>query len=139
MTTLPSRWDHVPNGQCLGDVLDYPDELIEPISMSSREADKRSRLRDDSATLGCACDGDAAAPPKLEQAFLAKLPQRSQDRIRVDAEYGGEVLGRRKPLTRFRFAMRDRASDLCGHLLVQVHRHRAAHLDVRHGATHTSF
>jgi hypothetical protein len=39
-----------------------------------READKLSCLRNDSAALGSACDSDAAAASKVEQAFVAKLP-----------------------------------------------------------------
>jgi hypothetical protein len=71
---------------------------------------RRSRNRDPTAT------------PELEQTLIPEQAQGAQHGIRVHPQHGGEILGRRKPFPRLRFAFGDRPSDLAGDLLVQVGR-----------------
>ena len=75
-------------------------------------------------------DGDAAAAAEVEQALVAELPERPQDRVAVDLENRSEVSRGRKALARTRLAVRDRAADLRCDLLVEVNWFLAADLDV---------
>ena len=58
----------------LADVFDDLDEFVELVSVSAGVVDEFSCSLDDGTTLGGAGDGDAAASPEFEQAFVAEQP-----------------------------------------------------------------
>src|SRR5262245_8692005 len=55
-----------------GDVFDDLDELVEAVPLLAGELDELFCSLDDGASFGCARDGDATPPAKLEQSFLAE-------------------------------------------------------------------
>ena len=93
---------------------------------------------DDCAPLRTPGDADPTTATKLQQALVSKGAKRAQDGVRVDPDDGGEVTRRREALTRFRLAVGDRASDLRGHLLVQIRGVLPINLDSEHDASNTS-
>src|SRR6266511_438470 len=122
-----------------GEVLDDAHELVDAVALRPRESHELLGSCDDRAALRRPGDGDAATAPELEQPLVAKLAQRPQHGVRVDAEHGGEVARRREPLPRLRLALGDRAADLRRPLLVQIRRLCAIDLDTEHDASHSSF
>ena len=120
------------------DVVDDLDELVGAEAVLPGVVDEFSGSLEDCAAVGGAHDRDAAAPAELEQAFVAEEPQRAQDGVGVDVEYGGEVPCWGEAFSGQRFAVRDGAADLGGDLFVQVMGAVPADLDAQHGASHTS-
>ena len=104
----------------------------------ARELDEFLGASDDRPSLGRAGDRDPEAAPELQQPLVAKHTKRPQHRVRVDAENGGEVLGWGKTLTGLRLAVGDRAADLASDLFVEIGRIGSVHLDINHGAVHSS-
>jgi len=51
---------------------------------------------------------DASAAPDLEQPFVSKLPERTEDRVPVHLQHGSQVERGRQPLPRDGLAFRDR-------------------------------
>src|SRR4051794_6044296 len=92
----------------LRDVFDELDQLVAPVALLAREADEVAGPRDHRALLGRAGDGDTAPAPELEHPLVAQKTKRAQHGVRVHAEDGGEVAGRRQSLARLRLAVRDR-------------------------------
>jgi hypothetical protein len=122
----------------LGERLDDLDELLDSIALLAGEANELARSCNDGASLRGTCDVDPAPTAKLEQTLVAQRAQGPEYGIRIHAEDGREVAGRRETLARLRFALGDCASDLGRYLLVQVSRFVAIYLDSYHGASNTS-
>jgi hypothetical protein len=57
-----------------GDVFDHLDELVDGVSLSTRELDQFPHSLDDGAAFGCSGDCDSAPAAKLEQPFVLKEP-----------------------------------------------------------------
>jgi hypothetical protein len=95
-----------------GDALDDLDQLVYAVTLAACEVDQLSGTLEHGSPLGRPCNRDATPAPELEQALVAKEPQRTQHRVRIDAEYGGEILGRGKGavLSAFLIAM---SVDVC--------------------------
>ena len=118
--------------------MDDLDQLVYAIALAAGELDERSGLRNDRAALRRPRDRDSPPTPELEQPLVAKLPERAQDGVGVDLEHRGEIACRWKPLARLRLAVRDRASDLRGDLLVELGLVLAIDLDNSQDAINTS-
>src|SRR4029453_9605829 len=129
---------HSDGGPRSGELVDEGDQLVDAVSVMTREGDEFPRLLDDGALGRRAGDRDAAAAAELEQAFFSEQPQRPQHGVRVDPEHGGEVLRGREPLTRLGLALGDRAPDLRGDLFVEVGRFGSIDLDRNHDASNNS-
>jgi len=95
-------------------------------------------VRHDDTALGSPRNRDASTAPELEKSFLPKDLQRTQQGVLVDAEDGGEILGRRQALTRLGLTVRNCSPDLRGDLLVEIGGVRFVHLDTYHGPSNTS-
>lgn len=106
--------------------------------MSPRETHQIRSPLDHRAAFRCGSDRHSASATEFEEAFVAELAKRSQDRVRVDLEDGSEVFRRRQPFARFCLAVRDRAAELGSNLGVKLDRIVAVHLDGEHGASHSS-
>lgn len=83
-----------------GDRLDDLHQLVDAVSLAAGELDERMRLRDHSAPLGRARDGDPPPTAELEQPLVPELAQSPQDGVRVDLQLRGKVARRREPLSR---------------------------------------
>src|SRR6516225_2959323 len=107
-TAAPPR-----NASCgLAEVLDDPDELVQPVALKAGEVDELPRSGDDGSTLGSTGDGDPASSSKFEEPLVAEYAQRPKDGVRVDPENGSEVLGRREALAGLRLPLCNRSSEL---------------------------
>src|SRR3954465_4879059 len=126
-------------GALLGDSLDDVDQFAAAVSVLAGESHERARGDDDRPPFWALADGDAATAAELEQSLVAQRPQGAKDCVRVDPEHGREVPSGRQPLTRFRFAIGNRAAELCGDLLMELNVVVAIDLDAEHGASDTSF
>ena len=120
------------------EVFDHPRQLVRPVAVEAAEANELARALDHEAAPGRAGHGDAAATAELEQALVAQLPERTKDRVLVDAENGGEIASGRKPLAGARLAVCDRAAELGGDLLVQLGRVAPVDVDTKNGASNNS-
>lgn len=78
------------------------------------------------------------AAAEFEQSLVAEQSEGAQDGVCVDAHDGGEVAGWWEAFAGFGFAVGDRATDLCGDLVVEERRVVAVDLDIPHGAIHSS-
>src|SRR4051794_31957810 len=87
------------------DALDDPDELVDPVALLPREANQLPGALGHGAPLRRRRDRDPASAAELEQALVAELPERAEDRVRIDAEHRGEVARRRDALARLRLAV----------------------------------
>src|SRR5579862_4374895 len=116
-TTWSASWR-----RALREALDDPDQLVRAVALLAGEADELARPGEDGSLLRCSGDVDAAPAPEFEQVFVPQEPQRAEDGVRVHAEDGGEVAGRRQPLPRLRLAVGDRPADLGGDLEIEVGR-----------------
>jgi hypothetical protein len=107
--------------------------------VSAAELDELSGLGDDGAALGRPGDVDPPAATELQQTLIAEHPERSQDRVGVDLEDGGEIACRRQPFSGGRLTLGDRTADLARDLFVQNHGSVAVDVDFEHRASDTSF
>ncbi len=117
---------------------DDVDQFVGSVAVPSSELHEISGPGEHRSALGRRGDMDAAATAELKQPLVAQLSQRSQDSVGVDIEYGGEVSGGWEALSGGCLALRDRAADLCGYLVVEQHRLIAVDLDTQHRASNTS-
>jgi hypothetical protein len=122
----------------LADAMDDLDELVESVAVLAGETNEGARLVDHLTLLRSSSDSDATTATELQQSFVAKLAERSQDGVGVHAEDGGEVSGRREALSLLGFSVGDRAAHLAGDLCVEIDRVVAVHLDIQHGAIDNS-
>jgi hypothetical protein len=83
-------------------------------------------------------DGDAAPPAELQEPLVAKLTQRPEHGVGIDAKHGGQILRWWKPLPRAALALRDGPAERGGSLLMQRHRVCKIELDKRHNAIYSS-
>jgi hypothetical protein len=119
--------------------LDYPDQLVSSVAVLAGETDEFPGLRDDGTMVGGRRDRDAAPPAKLEEPFVAQLPERAQDGVAIDLKDGSQVTRRRQPLAGAGLSLGDRAPDLGCNLLMEIDRLLAVDLDLEHGASNSSF
>jgi len=126
---------HATGGVGLRQVFDHPYELVAPKSLLPGELDELTCPREDGSALGGARHGDAAAPPKLEQPFLAQEPQGAKDRVGVHAQHRGQVAGGWEPLSGVGLAFGNGTTDLRRHLLVQRRLFRPVERDTEHSAS----
>ena len=119
-------------------MLDDLDEFVGLVAVAAGVVEELSCLVDEGALLGGSGDGDAAAAAEVEEAFVAELAERSEDGVGVDAEDGGEVLGRWEALPGFGFAVCDGAADFASDLVVEVEGVVAVELDIPHDASQCS-
>src|SRR4051812_32663771 len=115
--------------------MDNLDHFVALVTVLSGESDEFSGSLDHGALFGRASDGDASTTAELEQALVAQLAQCAQNGVAVDAEHSGEVPCWGQALPGFRLAVRDRATDLGRHLIVQPHRLLSVDLDIPHDAS----
>jgi photosystem II stability/assembly factor-like uncharacterized protein len=101
--------------------------------------DQIPRCRDDLSVIGRRGNRDSTTAAKVEQPLIAKLPQCTQDRVRVHGKHCGKVPRRRQPFAWAGFTLSDGTPDLRRDLLVEIGRLLAVHLDTEHGASDTSF
>jgi photosystem II stability/assembly factor-like uncharacterized protein len=97
------------------------------------------RCVDDRSVIRRRGDRDPAPAAKVEQPFVAKLPQRPQDRVRVDVEHRRKIAGGRESFAWSCLSLGDGTPYFRRDLLMQVGRLLAVHLDTEHGASHSSF
>ena len=90
--------------------------------MTPGEQDEVAPSFDDGALVGRADHGDAPAAAELEQALVAERAQGTKHGVRVDAEHGSEIPGRREALAGLGLAVGDRTANLGGGLLEQRRR-----------------
>src|SRR5215211_1953118 len=75
--TWSHAWRRLPRAAAtwlLADVLDDPDELVDPVALLAGEVDELGGAFGDRAVLRSADDADAAAAAELEQSLVAQLP-----------------------------------------------------------------
>jgi hypothetical protein len=106
--------------------------------MPARQADEIARLRQDGSGGRRSRNGHSTPAAELEQTFVPKRSESAQDGIGVDPEDGREVTSRRQSLAGPRLSLGDRATDFCGHLLVEIDGLATVNLDNPHGASHGS-
>ena len=133
----PSPYAHRTRGWS-ADLLDDLDQLVGAVTLLAGEVDEVPRSLDDSATLRCARDRDAASAAELEQSLVAEEPERTQDGVRVDAEDGGEVFCGWEALAGLCLALGDRTANLGGDLLEEIGGIATVEFDIQHDASNTS-
>lgn len=69
--------------------------------------------------LGGSGHDDRASATEFDQPLVSKHTQGTKHRIHAHTQDRGQVLGLRDPLARVSFAVRDRAPDLGGDLIMQ--------------------
>jgi len=122
----------------LGEASDQVDGFVASVALSLGVLDELFRFDEEGAPLGRTSDRDPASSAELEQAFVAQDPKRPEQGVRVDAEYGREILGEGQTLARLCLAFRDRATNLSGDLLVEIGGIAAVYLDIQYCAIHSS-
>ena len=99
---------------------DEIDEVCSGHAVAAGQGNELADLHADSGTLGCvARDGHAAATPELDHALVSKNSQRSEDRVGIDFQHGGQGPGRRHPFSRSDLTIGDRLAKLVSHLIMQ--------------------
>ena len=93
------------------DAFKHGDEFVDAVAVATR-------LGEQCTALGVPATG--MPRPRRNSNKPSSRRRRAQDRVGVDVEHGGEILGKRQPLAGFGFAFGDGAPDLGGDLLVQV-------------------
>jgi hypothetical protein len=93
------------------DAFNHPGNLLAPVAALTREVDERCGLGKYLALGLCASDRDSATTTKFEQSLGAKDAERPQDRVLVDANYGGEVARRRQAIPGASLPIGDRPDD----------------------------
>ena len=122
-----------------GEVLDDLHQLVDLVAVAARKPDELLGLGNDSAATRCAGDCDPAPAAELQQSFVAQLPQRPKDSVRIDAENLREIARRGKAFSGLRLTVCDRPTDLRCDLLVQLDGRTTINLDIANGASHSSF
>jgi hypothetical protein len=90
------------------DAFNHPGDLLSPVAALTREVHELFGLGEYLAMSACPHDRDTATTTKFEQSLGAKDAQRTQDRVLVDANYGGEVARRRQAIPGASFPIGDR-------------------------------
>jgi hypothetical protein len=120
------------------ELLDQTNEVVAPVPVPAGELHELSGSSDHCPALQAPRNTDPSAASKLEQTLVAKRAKRAQNRVRINADHGGEIAGGRQTLARLGLAVGYRAANLGGDLLVQVGGIATVDLDWKHGASHTS-
>lgn len=94
-------------------------KLVAPVSMGPGKREEFLGLGDNRTLLKCSGNDDGPSSTHFEQALISKQPKRAQHGIGVDSEDRREVLGLGYPVSRTRFSVRDRPSNLGRHLIVE--------------------
>src|SRR5581483_1680383 len=118
LASAPGR--HPPRVPQSSELLDDVDELVGLVAVRACVVEELFCFFDEDTLLGRAGDGDAAAAPELEEAFVPELAEGAEHGVGVDAENVGEVFRGREPLAGLCLAVGDCTADLAGDLLVQV-------------------
>jgi hypothetical protein len=113
-------------------------QLFFPIAIEPSELEELSGPLDDRSSFWRTRNRDAPPSLELQQSLVAQHPQRSEHGVGIDAQHGGEVLGRREALSAMRLPCGDGTPDLGRHLIVQGHALGAVDLDRQHDASNSS-
>ena len=95
------------------------DHFIGAVSLTPGEVQEFGDPCHDRAALGRADDADASSAGEIEEPFVAKHVEGTDDGVLVHPEDRRQVDGRRKAFTLGRLAVGDRSSNLRRYLLVQ--------------------
>lgn len=106
--------------------------------MPAGKQDELAGAFHDGSPLWAAGNADSPSAPKLKQALVPQGAKRTQDRVRIYAEHGGQVTCWRQAPSSLGLALGDCAADVRGDLFVEVGRIVAVDLDSKHGASNNS-
>jgi hypothetical protein len=112
---------------------DHCYDVLPPIPLSAGKVDQLPDLRNDSTSLRCPGDGHATSSLEIEDALVAKGPERPENGIRVNAEHGGNVAGWRETLAGSDLTFGNVPPNLGGHLLMQWDGLVSGDLDIHDG------
>jgi hypothetical protein len=99
--------------------LDENDDFISSVALGPRVVEEFVDPEHHGTTLRRADDSYPSSAREIEQTFLTKYVQGSNDGVLIHTEDGGEVHRWRQALTLNDLSVGDGSTNLCGHLFVQ--------------------
>jgi hypothetical protein len=102
--------------------LEQCDEVLPAKATPAPEFDELFHALNDLGALRRACHSYAAAAPHFEETLITQEMQRLEDRVRVDAQHGGEVLRLGHSLSGLCFPFEDGTAQFDRDLFVEERR-----------------